>query len=944
MFRRAATTLLILTLAAAAAAGQGMSRPDHTDRGPNPATPLPTDDRLTTGRLDNGMRYIIRRHENPPGKVGVWLHIGTGSLNETDNQRGLAHFLEHMAFNGSENFPPGEVVKYFESIGLTFGRDQNAFTSFDQTAYQLYLPDAEPGTVAEGLTFFADVARRLLLREEDIEEERGVILEELRTGRGPAQRLRDQWLERLAPGSLIGVRLPIGTEESINALRREDFLEYYNKWYVPGKMTLIIVGDLDPADAEKQIRDAFGDLPNLAVHPGTDAGVEPYTRRRAIVASDPEVTDAQVALIDIDRPEEPVTDIGTLRRDLIYTLAVEAFNRRLAAKIDAGEARMLGGGAFAQNLFGALRFAQASAASEPEKWAAALEDLVTEVRRAELHGFSETELETARKSVLASLEQDAQQEPTYPARAILARLNNAVASGNTISSPTQILERARVLIGRIRAGEVNRAFAELFDTSRATFLLTLPAGPGVPEEADVLALASGFADRSPEPDEDAAPAGSIMDHPPTPGEIAEERVHPGTEVWTAVLTNGVTVHHKAMRQRQNFVDVRITLLGGAVEENAENRGITMAAAEAFSKPATGTLTSAQIRNLMAGSKIHVTGSAQDDFIQIAVTGSPDDLETGMRLVHRLLTDPRLETVPFEQWRTATIQSMRAARRDPIGALRTAMGETIYPEDAVTARPVTPEQLERINIDDAQRWLEALIVRAPIEVAVVGDIDRDKAAGLVRTYLGSLPARPRMAPGLLADLETIPAPTGDRVSTVEVDTQTPAAGVIAGFFASDAADLRDTRLLQLASRTLSSRMIEHLREQERLVYSIQAQVVPAEAFRGYGLMLAGSATAPDKADTLATRIHEIFADFAESGPTDDELDTAKAQIAKTIGEAFEEPGFWSVQLSQLEKRGRSLDDFVEALRTYQSFTADEVRENFAKYFARPKFRVIVRPAE
>ncbi|HHN77131.1 MAG TPA: insulinase family protein, partial [Phycisphaerales bacterium] len=711
MIRRVVLSLMMLVLSAAVAPGQGMSRPDDQGGGPNPATPLPVDDRLVTGRLENGLRYIIRHHENPPGEAGIWLHVGTGSLNETDSQRGLAHFLEHMAFNGSENFPPGEVVKYFESIGLTFGRDQNAFTSFDQTAYQLYLPDTEPATIGKGLTFFADVARRLLLRQEDIDEERGVILEELRTGRGPAQRLRDQWLERLAPGSLIGVRLPIGTEESINALTRQDFLDYYNKWYVPGKMTLIVVGDLDPAEAEKQIAGAFGSLPDLPVAPDVDADVEPYTQRRAIVASDPEVTEAQVAIIEINRPDEPTTNAGTLRRDLIHMLAVEAFNRRLAAKIDAGEARMLGGGAFAQNLFGALRLAQASASSEPDAWAGALEDLVTEVRRAELHGFSDSELETARRSVLASLEQDAQQEPTYPARAILARLNNAVASGDTISSPTQILELARVLIGTVRPGEVNRAFATMFDTSKVTFLLTLPSGPGVPEEADVLALAGGFADRSPEPDADAAPAGSLMDQTPQPGEIVEQSTHPETGVWSAVLSNGVIAHHKAMSQRQNFVDVRITLLGGGVEENAENRGITTAAAQVFARPATSDLTAAQVRDLLAGKKIQVTGSAQDDFVQIAITGSPDDLETGMRLVHRLLTDPRLESVPFEQWRTATLQSMRAARRDPLGALRTVMGETIYPQEAVTARPLTPEQLERINIDDAQRWLDAFIARA-----------------------------------------------------------------------------------------------------------------------------------------------------------------------------------------------------------------------------------------
>ncbi|MBZ0171519.1 MAG: insulinase family protein, partial [Phycisphaerales bacterium] len=300
--------LTTLILGASLVSAQPMSRPDHTDNGPNPRTPLPTDDRLTIGELDNGLRYVIRPHANPPGKVGVWIHIGSGSMNETDEQRGLAHFLEHMAFNGSESFPPGEVVKYFESIGLTFGRDQNAFTSFDQTAYQLYLPDTERATLAKGLQFFTDVANRLLLREEDIDEERGIIFEELRTGQGPGQRLRDQWLERLAPGSLIGVRLPIGTEASLAELDREDFLAYYKKWYVASNMTVLVVGDLDPAMAEEEVKIAFNALESAPDPANADAGVTPYSERRAIVAHDPEVTDAQVGLMVVDAPEGPTVD------------------------------------------------------------------------------------------------------------------------------------------------------------------------------------------------------------------------------------------------------------------------------------------------------------------------------------------------------------------------------------------------------------------------------------------------------------------------------------------------------------------------------------------------------------------------------------------------------------------------------------------------------------
>ncbi|USN99788.1 MAG: insulinase family protein [Phycisphaeraceae bacterium] len=937
--------LIVASLAAALtplASAQPMSRPDYGDKGPNPKTPLPTDPSLTIGTLDNGLRYVIKHHENPPGKVGIWLHVGTGSLNETDDQRGLAHYLEHMAFNGSENFPQGELVKFFESIGLTFGRDQNAFTSFNQTAFQLYLPDTERATLAKGLLFFSDVAGHLLLTTKDIDEERGVILEELRTGRGPQQRLRDQWFERLAPGSRVGVRLPIGTEESINAIDRDRFLAYYGKWYVPSNMTVLVVGDLDPEMAREEIAKAFASLPTVPDPQDIDPGVEPYAQRRAIVAHDPEVTDAEVSVIVVDRPDEPTVDLGGLRTELIRSLAVEAFNRRLAGKIDQGEARMLRGRASVQNLFDAMRDGEVSATAEPAKWADALTDLTTEVRRAELHGFSTQELETARESLLSRFEQRAEQEPTMPARRILSQLNNRVEAGEPFTSASQMLDQARLLIRYVRDGEVNRSFAALFDTSRATFLLTLPTSAGVPEEAQVLAIAGEAADRSPEPDEEQTLAASLMEEAPTPGEIVELNGHPDSDVWTAVLSNGITVHHRRMTQRANFVDVRISLLGGTIEEDASDRGITMAAMQAWNRPATSTLTSAQVRQLMAGKKIRQRAMAQDDFVQLSLTGSPDDLETGFQLAHRLLTDPRLETVPFEQWRTMMVQSLRAARQDPVGTLQLAIPEAIFPADAARARPPTTDEVERLNISAAQMWLDRLIAEAPIEVAIVGDVDRETAFDLARSYLGSLPERPRMKPDLLTEVGRIPVPESDRVASVEVDTQTPKAGVAAGFFASDASNLRDTRLLQLASRTLSSRLIEKVREEDRLVYSINASVQPAEAFPGYGLFLAASTADPANADKLADEIAGVFDGFAKEGPTDEELETARAQVTKSLTEAFEEPSFWALQLSQLDKQGRNLDDLVSALQTYLSFTADDVRENFAKYHAGPKVRVIVRP--
>ncbi len=215
-----------LLLAAALTAGLGsVARAD--DAAPTGA--LPTDERLVQGTLPNGMKYIVLKHPNPPGRANLWIHISSGSMNETDEQRGIAHYLEHMAFNGSENFPPGSVIKFFESMGLTFGQHQNAFTSFDQTTFQLSLPTNDPETLKKAFTFMSDVAFNLLLPGEEVEKERQVIMEEKRSRLGAQQRVQDYTLERIAPGSLIGERLPIGTEKTIMGMGREDFAAFLER-------------------------------------------------------------------------------------------------------------------------------------------------------------------------------------------------------------------------------------------------------------------------------------------------------------------------------------------------------------------------------------------------------------------------------------------------------------------------------------------------------------------------------------------------------------------------------------------------------------------------------------------------------------------------------------------------------------------------------------------
>ncbi len=292
---------------------------------------LPTDPALVTGTLSNGLVYIIRQHKNPEGRVGIWLHVASGSLNETEAQRGLAHYLEHMAFNGTANFPPGSVVPFFQSLGMAFGRDQNAFTGFDQTTYTLTLPGGGRDLVEKGMLYMADIATRMSLEPAEIESERQVILEEKRARAGSRQRVQDQLYERLAPESTLGRRLPIGIEQTIKSVTRQDFQDYYSRWYVPSNMTLIVVGDTDAAMAAEVIAHQFGGDRAVPKPVPRDVGVKPTAGQRAIVLTDPELTRAEVSIARIAAPRGPVTTVGRQRREVVERIGMWVFDRRMSA-------------------------------------------------------------------------------------------------------------------------------------------------------------------------------------------------------------------------------------------------------------------------------------------------------------------------------------------------------------------------------------------------------------------------------------------------------------------------------------------------------------------------------------------------------------------------------------------------------------------------------------
>ena len=904
------------------------------------AAALPTHPEIVRGVLDNGLTWMIKHQPNPPGKVFLNLHVSTGSINETDRQRGIAHFLEHMAFNGSENFPPGSLIPAFEHMGLTFGRHQNASTSFDATNYILDLPKTDAETIGKGLLFFADVAGRLSLIDQEIEDERQIILEEKRARLSAEQRVFDEMMRKTMPGSRVAARLPIGVEETILGVKRQDFVDYYSAWYTPSNMTLVVVGDLDPAAVAPMIQERFGGLKKTPKPTDADAGVARSAERRAVVLTDPELTRGDVRLMVFDRRDTPTTTVGAMRDDLLDTMSTWAFNRRARAKVDAGAVKFRGANASVNDdYFGAARLASADALGEPGDWRAMLDDLAREVQRARRFGFSQREIEDARKELLTQATNAATRESTMPSPMMARFIVRAVNRGEPVMSARQRADLLAELLPTITASEVSARFARDFDTDRVTLAVTVPSGlAGAPSDADARAALDEALAQPVNAESEAERPAALMASAPEAGKIKSMAIHPGAAVLTARLENGAMVHHRFMDSRKNSVTFTVTLAGGQIEETAATRGLTQAASVAFSRPATRALSSTNIRDLMTGKDVRVGGAAGRDTVSITATGSPADLEAGLQLVHLLLTQPRIEPAAFEQWKAAQLQAIAARKTQPQGVMLELAPDALYPKDEPRARLLDAAEVQSLTVEAAQAWLDDLIRRAPMEVSVVGDIERTRATDLITRYIASLPRRDDIWPETLADRRRITRTPGPISRDAQVETRTRQAFVYSGFYGVDGSNIRDTRIMGMAAQVLSSRMVREIREKAQLVYSIRAVSSPSEAYPGFGLFYAASPTDPDKVPALKARIAEMFAEFAKDGPTEDEVAVARTQALTTLDEQMKEPAFWTTALSDLTYRGRKLDDIMNTRVYIESMTPALILETYRTY-ARPDSMIV-----
>ena len=897
------------------------------------------------GQLPNGMSYTVRQHAVPPGRVAMYLHVKSGALNETAKQNGLAHFVEHMAFNGTKNYPPGTLLPKLSSLGMQFGVHNNAHTANRETVYKLYMPDTKPETIDLALTIFSDFADGLDFDPEQIESERGVVLEELRSRDGVGRRMRTAMMLALYPGSQLTNHDIIGNADVIRSATREEFLDYWNTWYRPDLMTLIVVGDVDAkAIIQSASASRLGTFkPRANSREETTAGIAKFadSPSAAVVLTDKEMVTAQISLNALSKARPAIRDLETYRANELEDLGTWMVNRRLDARVRSGRASFQGASLSIGDIEGDATITGAAAVGKPADWRVMLDELIGEIRIASASGFSKDELDRAKSEWLNTARTAADGMPTVDASAIIGTVSSSMTKDELLISAGQRVGILEKLLLEIDPEQVRAAFANAYGDVTWRYVLAMPAARegdkgntaenvAVPSEREVLEAASAFWSR------DVITTGpttmpnveSLLPTIPQAGEIAEQSIDTDLKITTIKFTNGVVMHHKYSDYKRHDVLVKLTFPGGRIQETAENKGVSSAASTLFARPSSSRMDSTQIRDLLTGKSVGLGGSIGVDTLTMNVAGRTDDLELGMRLAHTLITEGRVEPQAVIDWKKSALQAIEAERTDGGAALRRGIENTVYANDIRFTR-LTKEDIDRQSADAATAWFHNIVDNAAIEVAIVGDISLEKTTELMSRYVGSLPKR-KGEFSAIDPLRKLDRPAGPYVANVTFPSETPKAFAVAGFIGCEVRDTADRRALALAARVMTERMTERLRETERLVYSIQCSSNSAVVIPGTGMVSAGAATDPANASRLVKGIQEIMKEMAQTGPSEGELKSAKQQERNEREVSMREPGYWLNVLADQQYRKRPLAEIKTVVEDFDKVTADQIRDTMNRY--------------
>jgi zinc protease len=912
------------------------------------STDLSPDPALVLGELANGLRYAIRANPEPRARAALRLVVAAGSLHETEAQRGLAHFLEHMAFNGSEHYAPGTLVDFFQRMGMNFGGDTNAYTSFDRTVYMLDLPDTRPATIAEGFRVLSDFADRLLLKPEEIDRERGVVLSEKLARDSADYRAAIAGYQFFLGSSLLPSRLPIGLEPVLKTAARDQFADFYDTWYRPARLAVIAVGDLDPAAAETQLREAFTPLADRGpARPTPDFAVTPDpTAPRFGHHYEPEASATSVCLQAV-RPPDYAPDTAAKRlRELPRELAYAMLNRRLAelAKVESAPfVRAVAGHDAFPAVFDGAEF---NLTARPGQWAETLAVGENELRRALRFGFRAAELREALADQRNALEQAVKTDATRRSEQRADALVDAYIEGAIPTTPAAELALLGPALDQATLEECHEALKADWSSAngvRVAVIGNAKLGDGTPdssaaEVARVYTAAEKIevaapADRidAPWAYEDFGPAGAI-----TSRHHVED-----LDIDQVVFTNGVRLNLKRTAFAVGAISLQARVGDGQLTEPRDQPGLAFFGNVAFTAGGLGQHSADELRRILAGRNVALALKIAPDALTFAGDTTPADLVLQLQFLAAQITDPGYRPEAELSARRQLEPYYARLATDPSGPLKIKVPRLLAAGDPRFGLP-RPEEASSRTLAELRAWLTPQLTAGPIELSLVGDLDPETTIAAVAATLGALPPR-------------APKPTHDELRRIELAPAGEQALAYAGAIpkdvlalywpTADARDISRVRRLNLLAEILGNRLLKTIREELGGSYSPNASNQPNDTFPAYNFIAAQIVLNPDDLDRIRPAVLGVAANLVAKGVEADELNRARQPILTMLRESERTNAYWVRTVLGAAQEQPWLLDWARRRRAdYEAVTLDELN-TLARAYLDPSRAIVfvIKPA-
>jgi zinc protease len=940
MIRRFLLAAFLVIAGFPALAQQAPVAPEHewrfeeSDLSPDPA--------YRFGRLDNGMRYIVRPNATPKGTGIVHFWVDAGSVAETDEERGYAHFIEHMAFNGSTHVPEGEMVKLLEREGLAFGADTNASTNFDVTAYRLDLPRNDPALLDTALMLMREAASELTFGAEAVEREKGVVLSELRTRDTYQLRNLVDGLAFQYPGARFTDRLPIGTVESLRAATPEKLRALYRRIYRPENTALIVIGDFDPDAVEAAIRRHFASWQAQPVLPAAEPGPIPVDHAgQTDIYIDPALPEQVTVSRNgpwLDRTDTRAFREANVRRQLGYAIV----NRRLQRLARGDDPPFRSAALSTSEIFEAGRTSSLVVNAGDGEWRRALAAAQAEYRKALEQGFTESEVAEQLANLRTALENNVAGADTRTNPAFLTGALTLLQDGQIPTTPDSALQRFLDHLPQITPESVLASLKEeLVPLDDPLIRFEGRTAPDGGAEALRSAWDEGMA--APLAAEDAAELGdwAYTDFGPA-GTVISDEVEPHLGIRQIVFSNGLRLNLKRTELQRGRVSAQLNIDGGQLLNTREDP-LAVALVNYLPVGGLGSYTSDELQSILAGHSVGLSVSAGEQTFVLSSMTTPRDLELQLQLFAASISDPGYRTQGEAQFRRNIENFFARSRATPEAALGNALGGIVSDGDPrFTLQP--KEAYLSLSFARLRGALADRLAHGALELALVGDFDEEEAIAMAAKTLGALPAREAHFRAYEENRQR--AFTADRsMRVVRHDGPAEQAIMRMDWPTTDDIDFDEVLRLELLERVLQVELTDTLREQLGQTYSPSVSASQSKTYPGFGqFTLAAQVAASDVDAAREAMLATVRAVIAR--PVDEDiLLRARRPALEAYDNALKGNAGWMALVDRAQSEPDRIARFVEGKARLEALTAADLQATAARWL-RPEERleIVVLPQE